>query len=253
MPLAGATFPVPLAGTIVQHTAECLNGIAISQQAKKGAPVVWGGSPAIFDMESSSGPLGAAGSWLLGFGYAQIGQALDLPTEKFMGISDAKSLATQAGLESSSSSDLAALAGINLISGAGMLALENCQSLEKLAIDAEIITISRYLTRGILVRDESIALDLIREVGHQSDFLSHEHTLQWFKEESYFPSQVIDRKSPPDWENAGSLSSREHIFQQVDQLLNLYPGPSLDISAGKNWRNLPSQQQKLLAWIIYPF
>jgi len=233
MPLAGATSPVTLAGTIVQHTAECLSGIVISQITSKGSPVVWGGSPAIFDMKSSTAPLGAAGSWLLGIGYAQIGRALGLPTGIFMGISDAKSLDSQAGLESSSSSILAAFAGINLISGAGMLALENCQSLEKLVIDAEIISISRYLTRGVLVRDEPIALDLIRDVGHQSDFLSHEHTLQWFKEESYFPSQVIDRKSPADWENAGSLSSREHAYQQVDQLLSLYPGPSLGISARK--------------------
>ena len=244
MPLAGATSPVTLAGTIVQHTAECLSGIVISQLARKGTRVVWGGSPAIFDMKTSTAALGAAGSWLLGIGYAQIGRALGLPTQIFMGISDSKSLDAQAGLESSSSSILAALAGINLISGAGMLALENCQSLEKLAIDAEIITISKFLASGITVRDNPIALNLIRDVGHQSGFLSHEHTLKWFKQESYFPSQIIDRKSPPDWEEAGCLSSGKQAYQLVDQLLSHYPGPVLDLPSREELQNITASAAK---------
>src|SRR4030042_5022161 len=48
MPLAGATAPVTLVGSVVQHAAECLSGITIHQLAKPGSPIVWGGAPAIF-------------------------------------------------------------------------------------------------------------------------------------------------------------------------------------------------------------
>jgi len=59
MPLAGAASPVTLLGSVVQHAAECLSGIAIHQLAKPGSPIVWGGAPAIFDMRKGTTPMGA--------------------------------------------------------------------------------------------------------------------------------------------------------------------------------------------------
>jgi len=61
---AGATSPVTLAGTVIQHAAECLSGIVIAQLACKGAKIVWGGSAAVFDMKHSTAPMGAPGTWL---------------------------------------------------------------------------------------------------------------------------------------------------------------------------------------------
>ncbi|MCJ7717210.1 MAG: trimethylamine methyltransferase family protein, partial [Anaerolineales bacterium] len=65
MPMAGATSPVTLAGAVVQQTAECLSGITIAQLARNGARIVWGGSPAIFDMKTSTTPMGAVGTWMI--------------------------------------------------------------------------------------------------------------------------------------------------------------------------------------------
>ncbi|HBY06638.1 MAG TPA: hypothetical protein DEH22_02170, partial [Chloroflexi bacterium] len=58
MPLAGAGSPVTILGSVVQHTAECLSGITIHQLAQPGAPIVWGGAPAIFDMRHGTTPMG---------------------------------------------------------------------------------------------------------------------------------------------------------------------------------------------------
>jgi trimethylamine--corrinoid protein Co-methyltransferase len=176
MPMAGATSPVTLAGAVVQHTAECLSGITIAQLAQEGARIVWGGSPAVFDMKNSTTPMGAVGTWMIDVAYAQVGQALQLPTQAYLGMSDAKVVDAQCGLETSAGIILAALAGVNMISGAGMLAFENCQSFEKLVIDADIAGMAKQLSRGIQIRDDPIALDLIREIGHQSEFIIHDHT-----------------------------------------------------------------------------
>ncbi|GAH12434.1 unnamed protein product, partial [marine sediment metagenome] len=100
MPLAGATAPVTLAAAVVQHTAECLSGLVIHQLANPGAPVIWGGSPSIFDMKNGTTPMGAPGTWLIDAAYVQIGKYLKLPTHVYMGMSDAKINDAQSGLES---------------------------------------------------------------------------------------------------------------------------------------------------------
>ena len=58
MPLTRATGPATLLGAVVQHTAENLSGVAIHQLVNPGAPIVWGGSPAAFDMRTGNHPDG---------------------------------------------------------------------------------------------------------------------------------------------------------------------------------------------------
>ncbi len=227
MPMAGATSPVTLAGTLVQHTAECLSGIIIAQLARNGSKVVWGGSAAIFDMKHGTAPMGAPGTWLIASAYAQIGRSLGLPTQAYLGISDAKIVDAQTGMESAAGALLGSLAGVNMISGAGMLAYENCQSPEKLILDAEIIGAIKHFSKGIQFRDEPLAKDLIREVGFKSDFISHEHTLRWFKEEAHYPSEVIDRQ-PLDLNSQDDrLTAWERAQDQIQALIRTYPGPRL--------------------------
>jgi trimethylamine--corrinoid protein Co-methyltransferase len=244
MPMAGATSPVTLAATVVLHTAECLSGVVLAQTARPGAPVVWGGSPAIFDMKAGTPPLGAAGSWMLGIAYAQIGRSLGLPTQSFMGLSDAKVLDAQAGMEASAGTLLAALAGVNLITGAGMLDFENCHSLEKLVLDADLIGLTRQIIQGLPLRDDPIALELIQAVGHQSDFISQEHTFRWFREENYYPSTVIDRLPLEEWVKGGSLTTGQRAQIEGDRLLAQYQASGLDGAAREELRGITSLAAK---------
>jgi len=188
MPLSGATSPVTLAAAITQHAAESLSGIVIHQLSKAGAPIVWGGSPAAFDMRQGTTPMGAAETWLIDAGYVQVGKSLGLPTHVYMGMSDAKLLDAQCGLESMGGALMAALCGANMVSGAGMLDFESCQSFEKLVIDAEIIGLVKRTIGGIAVREQPIALDIMRQMGHRADYLAHPHTRKWFRQELYIPS-----------------------------------------------------------------
>jgi trimethylamine--corrinoid protein Co-methyltransferase len=222
MPLAGATSPVTLAAAVVQHTAECLSGVTISQLAKAGAPIVWGGSPAAFDMREGTTPMGAVGTWMIDCAYTEIGKALGMPTHAYLGMSDAKLVDAQCGLESSGGTLMAALAGVNMVSGAGMMDFESCQSYEKLVIDAEIIGMSKRLIKGIEPRDNPIALTLMRELGHRADYLAQTHTLKWFSEELYTPSAVIDRSTLDGWKRKGSKSTWERAQDRVDELLATY-------------------------------
>ena len=148
MPLAGGAAPVTLIGSVVQHAAECLSGIAIHQLASPGSPIVWGGAPAILDMRSGTTPMGAVETAMIDAAYAQVGKSLGLPTHTYLVGSDAKLVDAQAGMESATGAVIAALAGVDLVSGAGMLDTLLCQSAEKLVVDAEAISSAlRLVTR----------------------------------------------------------------------------------------------------------
>lgn len=220
MPLAGMTCPVTLASAVVQHTAESLSGVTLAQLAKPGAPVVWGGAPAAADMRTGSTPMGDVNTWLIDYGYIQIGKSLNLPTHTYMGSSDAKELDIQAGLESMGGTLLAALAGINMISGAGMIDFLRCQSFEKLIMDAEMIGMAKRLVRGVEAHEDPIAVDKMRQSAHRADFLARSHTLKWFQKELYIPSEGIDRSSLEAWQKRRvSGGHPETAYQRASRLV----------------------------------
>jgi trimethylamine--corrinoid protein Co-methyltransferase len=118
---AGATAPVTLAGSVVDHAAECISGITIHPLAQPGAPIVWGGAPAIFDMRTGRTFMGAIETAMLDIACAEVGKSLGLPTHAYMVAGDGRLIDAQVEMESGMSAVLGALAGINMISGADML------------------------------------------------------------------------------------------------------------------------------------
>jgi trimethylamine--corrinoid protein Co-methyltransferase len=229
MPLSGATGPATLLGSVVQHTAENLSGVTIHQLVKAGAPIMWGGSPAAFDMRTGTTPMGAIETAMIDCAYAEVGKHLGLPTHAYLGMSDSKVVDTQSGLESGTGAILGALTGINMISGPGMLDFESCFSLEKLVIDAEIVGMAKRLVAGMVERESPLGLDIIRQVGHAGNFLTTRHTRQWFREELFIPSPVIDRDFRRNWEAKGSLDTVMRAHQRVEEVIAAYePQPLPD-------------------------
>jgi trimethylamine--corrinoid protein Co-methyltransferase len=228
MPLAGAAAPVTLLGAVVQHAAECLSGVAIHQLANPGAPIVWGGAPAIFDMRKGTTPMGAIETGMIDASYAQVGKSLGLPTHTYLGASDAKLVDAQAGMESGISAVIGALAGINMISGAGMLDFLACQSPEKLTLDAEAIAMAKRLVAGVQQRTETLALEMFADIGFKGEFLKQRVTKELFALEQHIPSKVIDRDSVRGWLQSGGLDTWARAKERVRTLLEDYRRPQHD-------------------------
>ncbi len=228
MPMTGANAPVTILGAIVQHAAETLAGLVITQLVSPGAPVIWGGSPAAFDMRKATTPMGSIDTMILDLGYVEIGKFLNLPTHAYLGMSDAKILDMQTGFETGMGTLLAGIKGVNMISGAGMMDFETTQSIQKLVIDNEICGMTHKFIKGIIQRDEPIAKDLIKDMEEKTHLLSHDHTLKWFREEQYIPSKIIDRSTTEEWENKGRKTIGDRANETVTKLLSKYPGVSLD-------------------------
>jgi trimethylamine--corrinoid protein Co-methyltransferase len=219
-PLLGATSPVTLSGTLVQHTAENLSGIVLHQTAAPAAPLVYGGAAAVLDMRSGSASMSAVEAVMVDAGSAQIGRSLALPVQSYMGLSDAKLPDMQAGFETTLGAVMAALAGVNIVSGAGMLNYVNCQSLEKLVMDAEICSHAQRLLEGIGIRGELAGLDIIGECAVSSAFLTSEHTRRHFRQEIHHPNAVVDRVSQSEWESAGSQTAGDRAHEMVAKILD---------------------------------
>ena len=244
MPLTGATSPVTLAGAVTQHCAENLSGIVIHQLARAGAPIIYGGSPACFDMRKGTTPMGAVETQMIDGAYAEIGKHLGVPTHAYMGLSDAKLVDYQAGMESAMGATIAALSGINNVSGPGMLDFESCQSLEKLVLDHEICGMALRLVAGIELRDDPIALPLIEAALEKKEFLSLPHTARWFRTEAYFPDPVIDRATLEEWEQAGSQDAAKRASARVEKLLGAHTPEPLDGSVQKYLEGLMTEEAK---------
>ena len=227
MPLTGFVAPVTLVGSLVQHTAETLSGVVISQLTNPGTPALYGGSPAAFDVRFETTPMGAAETMMIDCAYNEIGKFLGLPTQAYMALSDAKLLDAQAGLETSMGATLAALAGINNISGPGMLDFESCFSLEKLVLDNEICGLALRVLQGIEPKDDFPALERFQELMEEGHLLISKHTRRYLREEHHFPGPVIDRANRSRWQEEGGTTLADRAHAEAERLIAEYEAPPL--------------------------
>ena len=218
-PQMGATSPVTIAGTIVEANAEFLSGAVISQLAEPGSPIVYGGSPSVFDMRHCTARLGAVEAVMAACAFAEMGKHYGVPTHGYLGLSDSKAVDAQSSFESGMGILLAAMSRVNVVSGPGMQASENCQSLEKLVIDNELCGAAYRLIDGIRVDEETLAAEIISKVGPGGHFLAEKHTRDHHIKERHMPSDVIDRLSPDAWTKAGSKDATRRAKEIADETL----------------------------------
>ncbi len=245
MPLSGFVAPVTLTGTLIQHTAETLSGIVISQLTNPGTPILYGGSPAIFDVRYETTPMGAVETMMIDCAYSEIGKYLNIPTQAYTSMTDAKLLDVQAGLESAMGATLAALSGINNISGPGMIDFESCISLEKLIIDNEVCGMTQRMIKGIEPKDDFPSLPQFEELLKEGHLLISDHTRKYLRDEHFFPGPVINRANNARWHEEGATTIEERADNQVKKLLKSYKPTSLDESIKNDIINLMEREAKL--------
>ncbi len=218
-PLAGATGPVTLAGTVTVNNVESLAGLILAQLIRKGHPTLYGSTSSIMDMLSGTYMAGAIESALINAGCAQMAQYYQVPIYATGGMSDSKIVDCQAGYESALTAMLVALSGANYIHDAfGLLEFCTTLSYEKMVTDNEIVGIALRAVRGIEVTPETIAADVISEVGPGGNFLAHQHTAAHVRREFFFP-KVANRQIRQEWEAAGSPDTAMRAHEMAEKIL----------------------------------
>jgi trimethylamine--corrinoid protein Co-methyltransferase len=236
--LLGMISPATTVGALVLHTAEVLSGLTIAQTIRPGTPILFGGAPASFHMRLMTNPMTAVEALQVYTSYARIAKRLGLPSQAYMGLSDAKFNDPQAGAESGIGMFLAALAGINSVSGPGMLDYVNCFSLEKLVFDDEIAAHAHRFRRPVEIKDDLPAGDLIGELLEENHLLTAEHTLAHWPEELYLPGPMVDRTNWDQWEMQGSKDHRARAAEVIEAALDDYDVEPLEDAVHDEIRQL---------------
>jgi trimethylamine--corrinoid protein Co-methyltransferase len=193
MPLAGATAPVTLAGTLAMLLAEFLSGVALYQLARPGLPMILGIGASILDMRTGLYSAGAPELSLLNIAMTQIGKDIGVPVMAQGLVTDAKAPGTQASYEKATNGLSAFMAGSDVINGLGLLDSSQLLSFEQMVIDDEIANMLRRVERGFEIDTEHLMLDLIADVGHAGHFLGQRRTLEYLKKGEHFQPKLSFR------------------------------------------------------------
>jgi trimethylamine--corrinoid protein Co-methyltransferase len=119
---------------------------------------------------------------------------------------------------------LAALAGANLIYGLGMIESGMTFDYGQLVLDNEIAKMIKYVVGGISVNDETLSVDVTKEVGHFSDFLSHENTYSYMRSQSQ--TMLMDRRVRSEWETMGSTTVHQRANEEARRIMETHqPDP----------------------------
>lgn len=217
MPGLGATAPVTVAGAVAQHHAEVLSGVVLAQAVSKGAPVIYGGSPALMHPRHGTPLIAAPEALLTSLAYRDLARFLGLPTHTYMGLSDSKLVDYQAGAEEAYTALAAVLAGFDVISGPGMLEFESLQSLEKLVLDNEVCGMVKRISRGFGLSVDEVATEVVEEtvLKRGGNYLPHPHTRKHLRKEVHTP-RLWDSTPRSRW---GGRGAYDEAHDTVTKLL----------------------------------
>ncbi len=230
--LAGAMAPVTLAGALAQQNAEALAGLALAQLVRPGAPVVYGGFTSNVDMKTGAPAFGTPEYVLAAQAGGQLARRYGLPYRS-SNVNAANTLDAQAAYESSMSLWGAVLGGANMVMhAAGWLEGGLCASFEKAVLDADLLQMMSAYLDGLVVDEETLALDAMREVGPGGHYFGTAHTQARYQSAFYAPL-LSDWRNFESWREAGSPTVVERSQEVLRKLLADYEQPPLDPAIGE--------------------
>jgi trimethylamine--corrinoid protein Co-methyltransferase len=211
---SGVSSPVTVAGSIAIDNAGMLVGLVLSQLRREGSPfVVPGMQHSPLDMRALVSSYCEPER-----GIAQaLGRFYGLPRFALGGVSESKVVDQQAGIEAALTLLTETLSGGNIIHDMGYLESGLTFSFAQLAICHEIVSWIEAFFRVIEVSDETLALDLIEQLGDEGDYLKTEHTLKHYRDRWY--PRLFGRDAYESWLDKGGKDLGERASELVEQVL----------------------------------
>ncbi len=218
-PIAGATAPATLAGTLAQMHAEALAGVAITQVFAPGARVLYSAVPTAMDLRTMELAMGSVEMGMMNAAAVQLGQLYHLPTYTSGGVTEAKRPDIQAGFEKGVSNVAVAATGADCIRlTAGMIDSGNSISYEQFIIDNEITGMVYRIRDGITVNEETLGFDVIKKVGPGGNYVMEDHTVDHMMDEFFYPTLSV-RCNFDIWEERGRPDMLSRAADVVRKIL----------------------------------
>ena len=219
-PIAGATSPVTLAGTLAQMHAESLAGVAITQILVPGAKVLYGAVPSVMDLRRMEFAIGSVEMGMMNAAAVQLARLYKLPIYASGGVTEAKKPDIQAGLEKSFSILTVGMAGADFVHlAAGMLDSGNAICYEQYIIDNEAIGMVKRILAGIIVNKATLGFNTIKNVGPGGNYVTEDHTIEYMMDEFFYPDSGV-RLNFDIWQEVGQPDMLSSARVQVRQILD---------------------------------
>ena len=246
-PIAGATGPVTLAGNIALGNAECLIGAVLAQLVKPGTAVIYGLQATTSDLRTGSIAIGTPGFSIQGLYCKALANYYNLPCRCGGGSNDAKAMSAQSGYESMMSILTSAQNGVELmIHSAGILDAWAALSYEKFICDLDIISMVEYYLNDIEVNEDTLALEVIDQVGPGGIYLNQKHTVKRARSVPWYP-KVAQR---------GSRHGRpvddlliENSQKELGRILDAYKAPEIDPKIVSTLDKIMLEAGALQSWL----
>ena len=225
--LAGAMSPATLAGAIAQQNAEALFMVALTQLARPGAPVIYGGFTSNVDMRTGSPAFGTPEFVKAAFATGQMARRYGLPWRS-SNATASNVVDAQAAYESQMAIWGAIMGGVSLLyQAAGWLEGGLTASFEKLILDAEMLQMMAEVLVPFPVNEAEIGLDAMAEVGPGGHHFATSHTLARYEHAFYRPI-LSDWRNFETWHEDGARTATERASRIWRQLLDDHVPPPLD-------------------------
>jgi trimethylamine--corrinoid protein Co-methyltransferase len=225
MASCGFSGPAALAGNLVVGNAEVISALALIEMAYPGCPIYYAAAQTAMDPRTGAYTGGGPEDYLFGAVTNHLADFYDIPLSMGAFATGSKQPDWQAALDNTFAGAMPVLTGADLLQGAGMLYGSRIFSYEQLLLDCEIYSATRAVANGIPVTDETLALDVIKEVGVGGDFIAHKHTRQHIAD--FWQPRFVDRRPYSAWE-ADRKGPREWANEKARWILENYQPTALD-------------------------
>ncbi len=233
-PFSGMTGPITTAGLLAQHNAELLSGLVLAQLVRPRTPIIYGTAWTTFDMKKANILICSPEAASLRVAGAQLASYYRMPSHTIGPDADAHCYDEQLGWEKMLSTMAALGSGVDLIVNAGLFDSAWTVSLEQVVVDAEIISICRRFLQGMVVNEDTLAVEVIAEVGHGKHFMERPHTLRWLRGGALWEARVSNTFTSRQWLDMGKPDVMRNASKRVDELLASYSAKPLGDAALKH-------------------
>lgn len=223
--LAGAMAPISIAGALTLQHAEALAGVALTQLARPGAPVLYGSFLSNVDMKSGSPAFGTPTHLQATLGAGQLARLVGLPWRAGAGTA-ANVVDAQAAWETQFSLWASVLAGANLcLHAAGWMEGGLTHSYEKCMIDIEVLQMLAELCAAPPSDADTLGFEAIAEVQPGGHFFSAAHTMARYRSAFYQPL-IADVSNFGSWQEHGGRTATERAHERWKQVLAQFTPPA---------------------------
>ncbi|RJP48287.1 MAG: hypothetical protein C4557_13180 [Anaerolineaceae bacterium] len=235
------TGPATMAGTLAVGNAEVIAATALLQLAYPGAPVFYAAAQTASDPRSGAYTGGGPEDFLFGAATNVLADFYNIPLSMGSFATGAKEPNWQAGLEGSLSTFMASVVMSDMLLGVGFLHGSRIWSYAEMMMDCEIFSIIHKMMQGIVVDEETLALDAIAAVGPGGHFLAQKHTRNHMRD--LFLPQFLDRRPYTEWETKKD-DARDWALNKARKILKEHQPDPLDERISKEFDKIIKSVEK---------